>query len=1066
MLRKLLIAAVFLLFATSGGPAWAQETGTIAGTVTDSTTTESIPGVNVVVQELGTGAATGANGQFEITGVPEGDYTLTASFVGYTTKRIPVEVNANQTTQIDVQMVPQAIGLDDVVVTALGTERSKRSLGYSVQEVSSSELDAAGETNFVGNLTGKVAGAQISSSSQMGGSSRIVLRGPGSISGQNQPLIVVDGVPLDNSNFNNDAQNTGSGGYDYGNAAQLINPSDIKSVSVLKGPSATALYGSRAADGVIEITTKSGADQEGIGVTVQSELSFDQLYGFPDYQDQYGGGASSNFGPMNGDGQLVADFGTDQSWGPRLDGRQVREWFSYDDVNGLEGQTSAWDAHPDNVQNFFNTGLRWNTNVAFSQGGDNFNYRATINNLRQEGTSPDSELNRRNIGFNGSIDLSDKLTTRLSVNYINEEARGRPGSGYSNANGPWLQFNHFGQRQIDLSEGAPMRDIVRPDGTQRGWNWIGDPRDGDLIYANNPFWIRERNFQNDERNRVYGKIEAQYDLTDNLNVVANARTDYYTLRTQERVAIGSASVEQGDYTEDIFEVQESNFGLKSSYDDNLTEDVSISGTVGANYRYSTREENEASAEGGLAAANVYTLENSVARPDIVDYFQEQALLGVYLDATVGYQDLVYIGGSVRNDWSSTLPADNNRYVYPSVTGSFVFSSLSALEDSDILSYGKIRANWAQVGRDTDPYRLSTVFPLETPVDGRGAQHPDRTLNNPALKPEIKTGWEVGTEVQFFQNRIGLDATYYSEVTDNQIIQVGGSRASGFENRVLNAGSISNRGVELSLSLTPVITENLQWDMTFNWSKNVNEVESLTEGVSSIPLDYDDSSPPFGPEIVAFEGEPLGTFFGRGFVRDENGNKVLSPTGAFYQASAPRVLGDYQPDWSGGFSTTVSYQGLTASVLIDGQKGGDIWSLSNLFGLYSGIFSETAENNIRQLGLVPEGVLPNGDPASAEIPAQSFFQATFGNTGIQLYDASYIKLREVNLSYALPAQWFANTPIQRMNVSVFGRNLATLLKYTPNFDPTAVTRSSTNLQGIEAGQMPPSRTMGMRFRLEF
>jgi len=1064
MLRKLLIAAVFLLFATSGGPAWAQDTGTISGTVTDSTTTESIPGVNVVVAELNTGAATGANGQFEITDVPEGSYTLTASFVGYQTRRIPVDVTAGQTTQVDVLLAPQAIGLDDVVVTALGTKRQKRSLGYSVQEVGGDQLDAAGESNFISNLTGKVAGAQISSSAQMGGSSRIVLRGPGSISGQNQPLIVVDGVPLDNTNFNSSGQNTGSGGYDYGNAASLLNPSDIQSVSVLKGPSATALYGSRAADGVIEITTKSGAQQEGIGVTVQSEVSFSELYNLPDYQDKYGGGSVPNFG-TNDDGQLVADFGTDQSWGPRLDGRMVREWFSYDNVNGVEGQMTPWDAHPNNVENFFNTGARWNTNVAFSQGGDNFNYRVTLNNLTQGGVSPEAELDRRNIGFNGSIDLNERLTTRLSVNYINEEARGRPGSGYTNANGPWLQFNHFGQRQVDLSSDAPMRDIVRPNGTQRGWNWIGDPNDGNLIYANNPFWIRERNFQNDERNRVYGKVELSYDLTDDLVMIGNARTDYYTFRRQERIAIGS--VEQSLYGEDIYEVQESNFGAKLNYDSDLTETVSLTATAGTNYRYSTREDNEMQTQGGLVASGVFTINNSSSRPAINDYFQEQGLLGVFVDATVGYNDLVYLGGSLRNDWSSTLPADNNRYLYPSVTGSFVFSSLDALEDSDILSYGKLRANWAQVGRDTDPYRLSFSYPLGTPYGSTPTQRLPRTLNNDDLKPEIKTGWEVGTEVQLFQNRVGLDATYYSEVTDNQILRVGGSRASGFENRVINAGSISNRGVELSLSVTPVITENLQWDMTFNWAKNVNEVEDLAEGVSSIPLDYTDSSPPFGPDIVAREGEPYGSFFGRGFARDENGNKILSSNG-YYATSAPRILGNYQPDWTGGFSTTLSYKGFTATVLLDGQKGGDIWSLSNLFGLYSGIFDITARDNIRQLGLSPEGVTSDGSEftGTAAGGATPFFQTTFGNTEAQLFDASYIKLRELNLSYTLPQRWFATTPIRGLNVSLFGRNLATLLKYTPNFDPTAVTRSSTNLQGIEAGQLPPSRTMGMRVRLDF
>jgi TonB-linked SusC/RagA family outer membrane protein len=1038
--------------------AFAQQ-GTIVGTVVDSTTTESIPGVNVAITELGSGAATDANGEFRITGVPAGEYTLQASFVGYRTKNIPVEVEAGQTTDVRIQLVSEAVELDDVVVTALGIEREQRSLGYSVQQVEGADLDRAVETNFVSSLTGKVAGAQISSSSQMGGSSRIVLRGASSVSGNNQPLIVIDGVPLDNSDFASTSQATGIGGYDYGNAASMINPSDVKSVTVLKGPSAAALYGSRAANGVIEITTKSGEQREGIGVTVQQSVTVSDLYNLPDYQNQYGGGSWSPFS-MNGQGQLVADFGTDQSWGPRLDGREVRQWYSYDDVNGLEGQTTPWEAHPDNVENFFRQGATSTTNVAFSQGAENFNYRISVRNMMQRGHSPQSDLERQTLSFNGSLDLTDELTTSLSANYVNEDGFGRPGSGYTNANGPWLQFNHFGQRQIDLSDDAPMRDITRPDGTQRAWNWIGDPRDGNLIYANNPFWIRERNFQNDDMQRVYGRFSVSYDLAENLTLSGNARTDYYTSRRQERVAIGS--VEQSNYSESVREVQETNLGTELSYNGSLTENFSLRATAGLNYRYSNFSVNSGDTEGGLAVENVYTLENSISRPSINDYFQEQGLLGLFADASVGYKDIAFLGGSLRNDWSSTLPSDNNRYLYPSVTGSFVFSSLPAFQNSNVLSYGKVRVNWSRVGRDTNPYQLSFTYPLGTPFGSTQLQSLPNSLPNENLEPEIKTGWEIGTELQFFQNRVGLDATYYSEETRNQILSVGASRASGYSSRVINAGTISNKGVELVLRLTPVITQDFQWDVTANWSKNVNEVVELAEGVTSIPLNQARSSPPFGPQIVAREGEPYGSFFGPGFVYDDNGNKVIS--GGFYPTSDPRVLGSYLPDWTGGLSTTFSYKNLTASVLFDGQKGGQIWSLSNLFGLYSGIFQETVDQNIRQLGLVPEGVTSDGQEWTGRVDPNSFFASLFGNHEAHLYDASYIKLREVNISYTLPRQWFAGSPVRQLTVSAIGRNLATLLKYTPNFDPTAVTRSSGNLQGIEAGQMPPSRSLGLRVNL--
>jgi len=1081
MLNKNLTVALFALlaFAFSVEGAFAQE-GTIAGTVVDSTTTETIPGVNVVVQELETGAATDAQGAFRITGVPAGSYTLSVSYVGYQQKTVAVDVEGGETTDVRIEMARSAVELEDVVVTALGIEREQAALGYAVEQVEGAALEQSGESNFISTLTGKVAGAQISNSSAMGGSSRITIRGPGSLSGNNQPLIVVDGVPLDNSSFNSLGSDAGFGGYDYGNAAGMVNTSDIKSVSVLKGASAAALYGSRAADGVIQITTKSGRESEGIGVSFQTSVEATDLYGFPDYQNKYGGGASPNFF-QNSQGQLVADFGTDQSWGPRLDGREVREWFSYDDVNGFQGQTTPWDAHPNNVDNFFRMGATWNTNLALSQGGENFNYRMTLKNELTRGNSPESEMERRNISFNGSLDLTDDLRTSVSANYVDNSATGRPGGGYTNANGPWLQFNHFGQRQVDLSEDAPMRDIARPDGTQRSWNWANSglgsdsaPQDGSIIYANNPFWIRKKNFQNDDEDRLYGKVEISYDILDNLTATANARTDYYTQRQEERIAIGS--VEQPQYQEDVRELQETNIGGQLEYGDQITETVSLDGTAGVNYRYSQLSRNFGATQGGLAVRDLFTLENSIARPSVDDYFQEQALVGVYGDVTVGYNEMVFIGGTLRNDWSSTLPSDENSYLYPSANASFVFSRLPALEESDLLTFGKIRVNWSQVGRDTNPYQLSFAFPLQSPYGSTQLQSLPGTLPNENLKPEIKTGWEVGTQLQFFDNRIGLDATYYSEETRNQILSVGGSRASGFASRTINAGTISNTGVELALNLTAMQTQSMQWDFNFNWAKNVNEVVDLAKGVSSIPLNANAPGPPFGPDIIAREGEEYGAFFGPGFARTDDGQRIVSSNG-FYTATAPKVLGSYLPDWTGGASTTFSYQGFSASVLIDGQKGGQIWSLSNLFGLYSGIFQNSAAGNIRQLGALTQGVLEDGstfygvggtqqNPTSAAGPAKNIFQLLFGNSEAFLYDASYIKLREVNLSYTLPQTWLSGTPVQGLTASVYGRNLATLLKYTPNFDPTAVTRGTSNLQGLEAGQMPPRRAMGFRLRFNF
>ena len=1055
MSKTSFFAAALVLLAASTGTALAQ-TGTVSGTVTDSTTAEPLPGVNVIVEGLGIGAATDVQGRFEIADVPVGEQALVASFIGYQTRSVPVDVQEGS-NQVDVRLSSQAIGLDDVVVTALGIEREERSLGYAVEEVEGAALDRVPETNFVSSLAGRVAGAQISTASQMGGSTRIVLRGASSVLGDNEPLFVVDGVPLDNSNFNTAAQADGSGGYDYGNAASMINPADIQSVSVLKGPSAAALYGSRASNGAILITTKSGQRDVGIGVTVQTGVSFSELYNLPDYQDAYGGGAWAPFS-VNEEGQFVADFGTDQSWGPALDGREVRQWYSYDDVNGLLGQATPWVARPDNVADYFRTGLNFTTNVAFSQGGENFNYRLSLNNTEETGVFPNSGLGRNTISFNGALDLTDRLSTDVSANYVDEDAQARPGTGYTNATGPWLQFNQFGQRQIDLGEDSYHRDYRRADGTQRGWNWIGDPAEGNLIYANNPYWIAYENFQNDDTERLYGNVSVAYDFLDNLTLTASGRTDFYTSRRQERVAVGS--VELSEYEEAIREVQETNGSLELVYDGQLSERFSLSTLAGTNYRYNTYSLNAGQTLGGLSTPGLYTVENSISRPDIDDYFEEYGIFSLYGNVTAGYRDVVYLEGTLRNDRSSTLPAGNNSYLYPSVNASFAFSDLPVFQDSDVLSFGKLRVGWSQVGNDTSPYRLAFTYPLGFPYGTTPLQSLPTSLNNADLKPEITSGYEVGTQLQFFSNRLGLDATYYAQETRNQILAVEVSRASGFRSTVVNAGTIANRGLELALNFTPVLTQDLQWDVNLNWAKNVNKVVRLQEELRSVTL----GGPPFGPDIVARVGEPYGAFYGTGFVYDEAGNKVVG-SGGTYESTSPQVLGSYIPDWTGGVSTTLSYKGVTASAVLDGQKGGEIWSLSNTFGLYSGIFAETAENDIREVGIVPEGVTEDGEAWTGRVDPNVFFSSLFGVQEAFLYDASYVRLREVSLAYTLPRRWFGNLPVQGLTVSAVGRNLATLLKYTPNFDP-ATALSASNVQGIESGQMPPTRTIGLRLRATF
>ncbi|HEX6983151.1 MAG TPA: SusC/RagA family TonB-linked outer membrane protein [Balneolaceae bacterium] len=1053
MAKKLLSLIYMCLFFVSFAIA---QTGTLTGTVTDQETGRPLPGVNIYIPELERGAATNAQGEYTIEGIDFGTYTLRATYIGFQTYKDQVVVDAETVTQ-DISLIPQTQQLDDVVVTALGIERQERSLGYSVQEVSGADLNAIQESNFVGTLTGKIAGANITNSNAIGGSSRIVLRGVNSLTGNNQPLFVVDGIPISNANFTTANQRRGAGGYDYGNAASIINPNNIASVTVLKGAGAAALYGSRAANGVIQITTKDGsAAQGGLGVFINSGVTVTQVFGLPDYQNLYGGGSNAPF-RVNGEGQLVVDFATDESWGPRLDGRPVRQWYSYDNVNGLLGQTTPWVAHPNNVTDFFNNGIKFDNSIAFAQGAEDYNFRLSLSNMQQTGIYPNSKFQRNQVSFNGTLHLNDKLSATISTNYIYSDVRGRPGTGYANQN-VFLQFNHFGQRQIDLGEESYMADIFRPDGSQRAWNWA-DPVLGTIRFTDNPYWVRRMNYQDDDTQRIYGKVALSYEFTENLSLTADVGTDFYTERRAERVAVGSQAV--SNYNEQVLEVQETNAQVTLDYARDFTDAFSFDAFVGGNARYEDLSQNIAESQGGLSAPEVYTIENSVSRPTITDIFQKELVLSLFGSATIGYENMLFLDLGLRNDWSSTLPLGNNSYLYPSASASFVFSELGMFNDSEVLDFAQLRVGWSQVGNDTEPYRLAFTYPFDIPFGDLPQLSVQNTLSNPNLRPETTTAWEVGTRLEFFNSRLNLDVTYYNEETVNQILDVEVSRGSGFDRILLNAGTLTNEGVEVALNVTPVqsLSNGLTWSIGVNWARNVNTVTELTPGITTLTLGI----APFNVDIAARVGETYGVILGTDFVYDENGNKVISPDGTYLATNQPQVLGSYVPDWSGGLSTTLHYRGFTLAAAVNGQKGGSVYSVSNAFGLYSGMFEETVENDIREVGMTPEGVLPSGEPYTGVVGPETFFKGLFSVAAAHVYDASFIKLQQVSLSYTLPIEWFENTPISGLQVSLLGRNLAILYKESPNIDPTNVI-SSTNVQGIEAGQIPPQRSYGFSVQL--
>jgi TonB-linked SusC/RagA family outer membrane protein len=1042
MKRILLIS--FVLMASLIGEVMAQRT--VTGQVTSGTDGEGLPGVSVRAQGTSTGVTTDFNGNYRME-VPEGVNTLVFSFVGFETQEVPI---GNRST-IDVVLQEDVQQLQEVVVTALGIQREERALGYAVQEVRGAELTQARETNVVNALSGRVAGVQVSGNQGgMGGSSRILIRGASSITGNNQPLFVVDGVPMDNSNFGTTNQARGAGGYDYGSTIQDINPDDIESINVLKGPSAAALYGTRAANGVIVITTKKGAKQKGIGVDVNTGVTMNNIMFLPNYQNLYGGG----YGPFtqNEAGENLAYFAMDESWGPRMDGRPVRQWYSYFEGDEHFGQTTPWVANPDNVRNFFETGVTYNAGVAVSGGGENATFRLGYTNLNQTYVLPNSELNRNNLNFSGSVNLTDKLSTSVNANYVAQEATGRPGTGYSGDN-VMQQFNQWSQRQMSMDK---LREYRGVGGIQRTWNIIG-PNNLTPMYSDNPYWTRYENWQNDSRERIFGNVTVSYAFTDNLKLTTRFMTDFYTDLREERVAVGSQDIP--NYTKQVRTVGETNTDLMLSYDASLGGDFSLNAFVGGNMMYQNYELSGGTTQAGLNIPGFYNLRNSAGPMLPYDNFQERAINSVFGSASFGFRGMLYLDATLRNDWSSTLPAGNNSYLYPSLTGSFVFTELPFLQGSDVFSFGKLRLGWAQVGNDTDPFRILTAYePFQNFGENPSYSLPV-TLNNEDLQPERTTSWETGVDLRFFNGRAGLDVTYYDNTTRNQIFPLAVSRATGYGFRVINAGEMRNYGVEVVLRATPIqMPDNgFRWEFTLNFARNRNQVVELTEGIDNYRL----TNAPFKVSLNAREGQPYGTIEGTNFDY-VNGQKRLTSTGLYARTTEQVPLGTIMPDFNAGLINSFSYKGINASFLIDMQQGGSLFSTSNMFGLYSGMLEETAvegpNGNIREVGVVPVGVTADGEAWTTPIRAESYFQGMYsGPDALFVYDASYVKLREVRIGYTLPNRIAG--AFRNVTLSLVGRNLAILHKNIPHLDPEA-SLSTGNIQGIEGAQLPSVRSIGV------
>ena len=1057
----------------------------ITGKVTSKEDGSSLPGVTVLVKGTTMGTTTDIDGTY-LLNVHSSGKVLVFSYLGM--KSLEITIGTSKT--IDAALEPDIMNIEGVVVTALGITREKKALGYSVQEVGGDDIATGSETNMINSLSGKVSGIAISSSSTMGGSSRVLLRGARSMTGNNQPLYVIDGIPIDNSNFadldassltsaNN--QRRGGGGTDYGNMAQDINPNDIATITVLKGANAAALYGSRATNGVILITTKKGkASKKGlVGITFNTGITFEQVAVLPDYQNEYGGGYYQEFDSttIGGVKYAVAYYGADESWGPKLNGQQVLHWWGlYDYEQGITKtpETAPWEANPDNIKDFFETGITLRNNIAFTSGTDQRNYRLSYTNLDKTGVVPNSSLNRNTLNFSGMTKFGNKVTTTANVTYVNNVSKAIPDNGYGD-NSIMQKFAQWGQRQWDMDN---MADYQNPDGTQRTWNRIS-VNNPNPAYSDNAYWTQNMNFNTNDRDRLYGNVKLKYDVNDWLSLSTSINTDRYTDRVTYRVAEFSAAT--SDFTEEIRQVAEINTDFMINVKRDISDDISFSGFIGTNAMERKYNRNIGSVSGGLSIPAFYSLNNSNDPIMVDDYNDVKRINSVIGNTSFGYKSLVYLDITARNDWASTLPVDNWSYFYPSVTGSFVFTQLSFFDDLNWLDFGKVRVGYAKVGSDTDPYRLyATYTPLENFGSDPRYSLPSQ-LNNSELRPEQTTSIEFGTELKFFNNRLGVDITYYSTSTVDQIFPVSVSKASGYSTIMKNAGEMSNKGIETMLYITPIKTEDFSWDITLNWAKNTNEVVALYEGVENINL-----TSLWGVYVTARAGEAYGMLRGSNFVYDDNDNPVVGADGLYLTSPEIEELGSVLPDWTGGIGNSFKYKNITLNVLIDIRKGGHLFSTTHMFGSWTGMFEETVGNNpkgnpVRDPLADGGGVLIEGasvghfdangnliiDSESNNIYVDAYDYAMghyFGPRAQNVFETDYWKLRELSLGYYLPEGIVSKTPFAGIQLSLVGRNLFMWGTKVPHIDPEHATNSG-NVQGLEGGANPSVRTFGFNLRLD-
>nr|WP_067058534.1 SusC/RagA family TonB-linked outer membrane protein [Mucilaginibacter sp. L294] len=1018
------------------------------------------------------------------------------------------ELTLTDQTSYTVTLQEQTLSLQTVTVTtALGIKRERNSLPYAAETVSSQDLLRTPTNNFISNLSGKVAGLQVTTNNTLGGTNNVIIRGAKSLTQTNQALFVVDGVPFDNSNQSRN-------GLDLGNVASDINPDDIESITVLKGAAASALYGSRAVNGVILITTKRQSKKKGTtDITINQSVqvgSIDQST-LPVYQTRYGQGKGTAgynaayptqdgtfyYTPAIGsNGQPTNVVITDQdlAWGPAYSPNiSAYNWDAFVPGDPNYGKATPWVAASNNkAVDYFRTPVSTNSSISIISSQDHSTFKLGYTNNYEKGIQANSNLKKNTFNFSGSYDISSRLTAGAAINFSQQNATNRNTYDYRAVNSDVRDLRQWLPSNIDIKQ----QEADYKNGYNASWNILPgnyNNTTGDIIkaaYHNNLYWNDYENYNNDTRERYFGNVFATFHILNGLTATGRISRDSYTQSFENRIAVGS--YQTSSYGRTDIKYGENNYDFLLNYDHNLNADFNLKALLGTNIRRTTTSSIGVVTSGGLVVPNLYTISNSVASPAApLEYQGTKQVNGFFGGFTLGYRDFLSLDATGRVDQSSALPQAHNSYFYPAVSGSFIFSNL--LHEQSWLSFGKLRLNYAEVGSDAPIYSLRNTYVAGTPFNGQNIFSNPLTNNNANLRPERTKSYEAGLEVSFLANRINLDLTYYDSKSVNQITPITPSTATGYTNFYVNGGSIQNRGVEVVLNVVPVKTKDFRYDLTVNWSKNNNKVLSLYSGQPSYTIaNYQNAI-----QLVAEVGKPYGVLRGSDYVY-VNGQPQVDANGYYIKSTNKNAdIGNITPDWVGGVTNRFTYKSLSLSFLVDASHGGDVYSLDMDNGSRSGILAYTATNNdlgnplrnplTQGGGIILPGVHADGSQNTTRIDVSNAntlgSKLPFGSTNAlaassYVYDASWVKLREVAFSYALPKQLFTGKAIKGATFTLSGRNLWIIHKNLPYADPEQGAPSTTLTSaapmvynpnaaiGYQNGVLPSVREFIFNVRLNF